>query len=469
LCLVSFLVAGLVAILVFEQVAHLEDEVAYLFQAQVFAVGKAYVPSPVHTHCFFAPFVLDHEGRRFGKYPPGWPLLLNLGVRMGQTWWVNAACAAIAVALTYRLGREIHDPSTGLIAAGLAASSPFLLILSGSLMSHPSSLVFVTAFLWCYVRACTTPRHGWALAAGAMLGCAFAIRPFTALAVALPAGTYALYRAWRHREWRRAWFAGLGFVPFALLVPVANAVWTGDPFLSPYVLFWPYDRVGFGPGRGILPEGNTVWLGLSSAIANVGHLATHLQGWPALSLVFVIVLFVYKPRAFWDRFLLATALSLIMAYVVYWTSGDVFGPRYVYEISSALFVLSAAGIVRTWRCADRRWRRVLCTALALLVSVNLFWYLPWQFRQYTGLYGITAEPARALLSSELHNALVIVDDERGWYDYVGAFALNHPMLEGDVIYANDCQSLNRELTAQYPGRSVYYYDGQTVRPYTGEP
>jgi hypothetical protein len=508
-CLVVFVAAWLIADLVLEQVAHLEDEVAYLFQAQVFAMGKAHVPAPIHGNCFFAPFVLDHQGRRFGKYPPGWPALLALGVVAGQPWWVNAACVALTIALIFRLGREMHGPLVGATAAGLGSISPFLLLLSGSLMSHPACLLFLTLFLWCFWRTKARPNagDGWALVAGVSLGCAFVIRPFTAVAVALPAGVWSLWSAIAQRDtstlgrrgaWRRIWFVGLGFAPLALVVPLSNAIWTGDPMLSPYEIFWPYDRLGFGPGHGPLPEGNTIWLGLSSVIAALGHLANVLHGWPALSLTFVVLLFLFKPRRQADLFLGWTALSLILAYALYWTSGDVFGPRYAYEATSALLVLSAAGIWRVWEfCASQRdtgeqaagerdaarrrtsvrWREgerapqkwarrcgpVLRAVLVLLIVVNLGLYLPWQLHVYRGLYGITSEPREVLQEAGLHNALVIVRDENGWKDYSVAFSLNRPTLDGDVVYANDCASLTEQLLSQYPGRDVYYYDGQSVR------
>jgi hypothetical protein len=467
ICLVMFVSAGLIADLVFEEVPHLEDEVAYLFQAQVFAAGKAYVTAPFHTNCFFAPFVLDYEGRRFGKYSPGWPALLSAGVEMGQPWWVNAACAAVTVALIFRLGREMHDPLTGVLAAGLAVTSPFVLLLSGSMMSHPSCLAFVAAFLWCFWRCWQLESRGWAFAAGMMLGCAFTIRPFTALVIGLAAGGYLFGHAWRAYGrlviWQQIWHIGIGFVLPALMVPVANAVWTGDPLLSPYVLFWPYDRLGFGPGHGPLAEGNTVWIGLGSAVLSVGHLANVLQGWPALSLIFVVLLFLFKPRRASDILLVGVALSLIFAYVLYWTNGDVFGPRYVYEASAALFVLSAAGIVRVGRWLGDR-RPVLYAVLALLLGVDLFVYLPRQFDAYRGLYGVTSEPREILEQADLHHALVIVRDERGWKDYAVAFSMNAPTLDGDVVYANDCGSLNELLIAHYPGRSVYWFDGHRVQP-----
>jgi hypothetical protein len=467
-CLVAFGAAELIASSVLQQVPHLEDEVAYLFQAQVFAAGKTHVGAPFNSSCFFAPFILDYQGRRFGKYPPGWPALLSLGLRLGQTWWVNAAGAALTVALVFWLGRDSHGPLAGGLASALAATSPFLLILAGSMMPHTWCLVFTTAFLLFFLRAYTRQERstGWFFAAGMMIGAAFAIRPFTAFAVLIPAGLYVLWGLVRHQAWRPAWLLCVGFVPLAALVPLFQAIWTGDPFLSPYVLFWPYDRIGFGPGTGPLPEGNTVWVGLSGAVAAMGHLANHLLGWPALSLSFVILGFLFKPRRRRDVFLAATALSLIFAYVAYWTSGDVFGPRYTYEIASALFVLSAAGIVRVGRWLQHvRKEWVLYVVLGLLITVNLTVYVPWQIREYQGLYGITAEPREILLQAGLRNALVIVRDEGGWYDYAAAFSLNTPDLSGDVVYANDCWPHNDELVAHFPGREVYYFDGKTVWAY----
>ena len=172
-CLFAFVGAGLIADLVFERVPHIEDEIAYLFQAQVFASGQFYVDAPFRTNCFFAPFVLDHQGRRFGKYPPGWPALLAAGLVMGQAWWVNAACAALTLALVFRLGSEMHHPVVGALAAGLGCISPFVLLLSGSLMSHSACLLFATAFLWCFWRGrehAASARDSWSWAAGGCWG-----------------------------------------------------------------------------------------------------------------------------------------------------------------------------------------------------------------------------------------------------------------------------------------------------------
>ena len=68
---------------VFERMAHIEDEMAYVWQAQAIAGGHLTLPLRRQTKSFLVPFVVDYNGQRFGKYPLGWPAMLALGVRLG--------------------------------------------------------------------------------------------------------------------------------------------------------------------------------------------------------------------------------------------------------------------------------------------------------------------------------------------------------------------------------------------------
>src|SRR3972149_9941850 len=118
--IVAFVLAGLAALAaasvadrVFERIPHLEDEFAYSWQAHIIAQGRAYVPSPAEPDSFFVPFVIDHQGRRFGKYPPGWPAALSLGVRAHAAWAVNALLAGLSAWLVYRLGAEMRRAGGG--------------------------------------------------------------------------------------------------------------------------------------------------------------------------------------------------------------------------------------------------------------------------------------------------------------------------------------------------------------------
>ena len=95
LTLLAFAAAAAMAWFVFEGLPHLEDEMAYLFQARVMARGALWAPVPDNAAPFWVPFVLTLGGRRFGKYPPGWPAVLAQGEHLvqgvGQDIATNAA------------------------------------------------------------------------------------------------------------------------------------------------------------------------------------------------------------------------------------------------------------------------------------------------------------------------------------------------------------------------------------------
>jgi hypothetical protein len=136
-----------VASQILEKIPHVEDEFAYLWQAHVMAEGRIMLPSPPEPESFLVPFVVDHNGMRFGKYSPGWPAALALGVAAGAAEWVNPLLAGLAVWFTYRLGRRLAGAGAGILAALLTSTSPMLLMLSGSLMSHMLSLVLTLGWM----------------------------------------------------------------------------------------------------------------------------------------------------------------------------------------------------------------------------------------------------------------------------------------------------------------------------------
>ena len=125
LSILAALAAFLVADRTFERIPHLEDEIAYIWQARTIAGGHLTIESPPEPTKFLVPFVVDYEGRRFGKYPLGWPALLGVGVKLGARALVNPLLAAFGVWLTYRLGSKLMGETVGLLAALLTVTSPF--------------------------------------------------------------------------------------------------------------------------------------------------------------------------------------------------------------------------------------------------------------------------------------------------------------------------------------------------------
>lgn len=363
----------------FERLPHLEDEFAYLYQARIFARLQAWVPSSEEAKIFWQPFVLqiddgaDTLGKRFGKYSPGWPLLLTFGVWLGQPWIVNAVLAMLSVGLTYRLGKEIFSEPVGLVAALLLAMSPMALLLNATLMSHVWAMFATVVFVYAYWRM---TRHGrgrfaWAALGGLMLGGLIITRPLTAIAMAIPVALHVLWSLQRAGRERLVvlTFMAVCTLPTALLWPLFNHIWTGDWRTNTYTLLWEYDRVGFGSGYGLNPGGHSVYYGLRNARADLREYLRDLYGFtldPSLtdgltkSLIYgagaglswipVVVGLIAGRRKAWVWFFFGFFVAIVLAGLAYWIGSVVNGAaayslRYYYEATFAVCLVAGYGVV----------------------------------------------------------------------------------------------------------------------------
>jgi hypothetical protein len=282
--------AGVLSDRVFERIPHLEDELAYLYQARIFAGGQIVIDSPENFAAFWQPFVIDFEpsGKRFGKYPPGWPALLAFGELLGHAWLVNAILGALTVIMVFQIGREIWGPPVGLVAAILTAFSPATLLLNATLMAHTSSLFFATLFLWCSWRFDQGPdRIRWAVGAGLALGSLFTTRPLSAVAIALPIVVWMGVRivscqptVTTEGRTARVRASAAVLVAGALVasaLPLFNYAATGHPTANLYRLVWDYDRLGFGEGHG--RTGHSLENGMRHARYDLSLASADLFGW----------------------------------------------------------------------------------------------------------------------------------------------------------------------------------------------
>src|SRR5512146_3111683 len=182
LSLIAVAVAYLVTDRVFERMPHIEDEMAYVWQAQILAQGHHLtLPSPPSKESFLVPFVVDYHGQRFGKYPLGWPAMLAIGIALGARSWVNPLLAGLGVWLTYRLGKQTMGERVGLLAAALTVTSPFVMVNSGSLLSPPLGLVLAAGFTLCWFNSFgdrnRSPRWAYTMGAAVLFGGLVVTRP----------------------------------------------------------------------------------------------------------------------------------------------------------------------------------------------------------------------------------------------------------------------------------------------------
>ncbi len=533
--LAAVLASWIVAERVFERMAHLEDEMAYVWQAQAASRGYLTLPSPEYPKSFLVPFIVDYQGLRFGKYPPGWPALLGIGVLLGVRSLVNPLLAGLGIWLTYILGKRVFSEIVGLIAAALTLSSPFFLMNSGSLLSHPMGLVLSTGFALAWLDAfcenvSSRPWLATLVAAGA-LGCLVLSRPMTALAVTFPFGLHAVYLFLRREpgkkfiSWNQTRSQLVVFGGSVLLLTSLHFLWqyavTGDPLMNPYILWWPYDRIGFGPGAGRNPDGHTLYQAYINTRASLDGGYYDLFGWGAYSWIFIpfglIAQLLLRRRRMEAWLLTAVFPSLVLFYLAYWVGASLFGPRYYYEGLFSLTLLSAAGIawLAGWTVqtagagpVEAHWRReaagpapnrlqrafaglegrlrrlaapirarvhlsprwisrlkrarplAVTFIVLLMVSINVFLYLPIRLGGMTGLYGVARSHVQPFLTreaQELTPALVIVHWTE-WIEYGTLLELETPFLDTPFIFVfSRGAETDRAVAAGFPGRRVYHY------------
>jgi hypothetical protein len=502
LSLLAVLAGYLVSDRVFERMAHIEDEMAYLWEAQAIAGSHLTLPTPPGQRSFLVPFVVDYHGQRFGKYPLGWPALLAIGIRLGIRSLVNPLLGGLGIWLTYRLAKRIFSEAVGLLAALLTLTSPFFLMNTGSLLSHPFGLVLSAAFALAWLEAFTPltpgPSHNlvrgesmdvnkrrWlpTLVAAASLGTLAITRPLTAVGVALPFGLHGLYLLLRG-DWptrRRLFVFGLVTLSLVSLHFIWQFAATGDPFLNPYTLWWSYDKIGFGPGYGHLPEGHNLeqaWLDTRYSLWVGYH---DLFGWGGYSWIFLPFGLLAARRNGRALLLGLVFPSLVVVYLAYWIGSSLFGPRYFYEGLYSLTLLSAAGIALLAGWPSRpgipylpytgwlRLRPLVATALVtLLITANMLFYTPMRLNGLFGLYGVQRshlDPFLTRSAQALTPALIMIHPSYRWIEYGTLLELEDPYLDTPFIFIiSRGPEVDNDVAAHFPGRSVYHY--YPYRPYT---
>ncbi|MBK8900077.1 MAG: glycosyltransferase family 39 protein [Anaerolineaceae bacterium] len=514
LTLLTFALTLHIANDVLARVPHVQDSLTYLFQAQTLARGDLWAAAPPLPQFFEQEFLLVQNGRWFGKYPPGYPAILALGVLLRAPWLINPLLAALTVPLLYQLGRRVYDGRIALLAAGLMSLSPFFLFLSGSHMAHAAELFWLVLFMLSWRMAVggekqehrvTQRRHrgaqrvGWAVVAGLAAGMAFLTRQLTAVAIIAPfflLTTWTSPLSWRSRLQRGAiWLAGL--LPLVGLLFVYQWAVTGDPWQDPRLLYWPYDQPGFGddvgeapnlltigpldeePGYIIVwqtdpnqpPRGHTPQRGLHNILRNWQALQTDLFGWlPLLTFSFLWLGFLLKNRqpsaapsfgapSHFDWILLATLVSLVAAEAFYWHSGIMYGPRYLYGALPALLLLTARGVQTLARQLGGRWGWWLTAVpLTLLILGNIF-TLPVRMDSYRGFNFVEGDKLAQVEAGVPpgEQALIFVDTSAGgWWQYGELFVGNEGNVNGRLVFARDLgDEANRALQALYPQHTAH--------------
>lgn len=418
------------------------DEYALLFQAKTFLKGRLWNPVPNGREFFDLFHVLQYDGKWVGKYPPGWPLILALGMALKiPSGFINPMLATLSLVILFLIGEMLFDRRVAAIAIVACLLSPFFIFHSASYYSHTScTLAILLAFYFGIRLNKNSGNAKDAYLVGLFLGLASIIRLYSTIVCVPP----LLWYLWTHRrearirDMRRIF---IGFSPFLLISLWYNYQVTGNMLLTPFRLYDASDTIQIS------------WY----AIRQAYHFL--VMQWRWMNPTVLVLYFVFIFHDLIKRIpvsLYAVFGLLVLSSVFYDMYGDHYGARYYFEgyPLCVLFVcgkiFSGEGFVR-----PTLFKKVLigCFGVGFLLNFLCLFPLAHVYHQRIG----NRKAVYALAEKNgLAHAVVFVDEEGGYSH--SWFARNGVELDGKVIFARSFGARNKVLKRYFPDRKFFLYN-----------
>ena len=483
-----FLATLLLSHFVFDRIPHVQDSIAQLFQAKIFASGNLYATSHPLKEFFDYTHIINN-GKWYSQYPPGHALFLMIGVLLGVPWIINPLLGALSVLLIFFLGKEICDEKTGQLAAILTILSPFFLFMSSEFMAHSSAMFTITLFALFFVKTIKYQKYLYAFVTGMALGLCAMTRPYTAFALSIPFLFYGIILSIKKSKKYLPLFTAIISLTFLFLVLLFlyNQITNGHPFKFGYTVLYGENH-GLGFGKATWGPPHTISRGITNFWNSIKALNLHLFGWPYVSSLPILALFISKKMRRWDYIIFLSFVCLAMAHIFYWYHDLCFGPRFLYESLPFLAILSARGLftipdtinsrIKIKNISNRSIKITCGVILGLLFFYSIAHTIPllikgdepkfyWKDRGYGNSYwGVDAYLAREVKRKELTNSIVFVQydypvfpfDSTLWYG--SGFLNNSPDLKDNIIYARHLGARDTLLMDFYPDKGYYLYTGK---------
>lgn len=459
---ICVLLCSVISWFVFDGVPGFIDSCAYMFQARLFAHGTLYAPIPPEPEFFEAQNVIIKD-KWYSQYPPGYPILLAIGVILGIPWIINPIFGALTIVCIYLLAKELYGDSIAKISAVLTLLSSFFIFMSSEFMSHSSTLFFITlafiSFVWMVKKK--RPLLS-AVVCGTSLGIALLCRPYTTVWICVPLCVAAI-AARKELSLRQIL---IGFIPIiiACLAFLAyNYATTGNPLLFGYIAL---HGKGHYPGFSVNPvshRAHTIAQGFKYLLGNLNALNYYLFEWPMPSLYFVCIFLVYGKKKFWEWILVGWLGALLVGHIFYYFNQLAFGPRFIYETLPAFIILTSRGIVLCGQLLASWWKMSYKHALNMLFLVlsGLFLFtfiVNFPATANSHNYGPDVTIQKYLDKINVKHALIFVEKN---HTYGVHYPFNIPF-PGPRIYVKSRDGNNRRLADKFQGYQYFIHNGKKI-------
>jgi hypothetical protein len=346
-CLLFFLFSSWISLYVFDRTLLIQDSAAHMFQAKIFLQGKYFAPAPAVPDFFSVEgdMVVLNNGKWYGMYLPGFAAILAAAIMIHAQWIICSLMGALSIAIWVSYVKRWYDARTAFLLSVICLFSPFLLLMSSTIMIHTPELLIVSAAIYFLRNEAETPSWWNKAMLGLILAAGITLRGFSILATIAPMLAYSFYTA-RRNKFALAFVVAFSLLAGSLIVTFFQLQTTGNPFLPGYRLEYKVP-LSYGFGETAAHQMHTPIRGLENISNLVLGLDYWLTGWHLGAFIFVIFFVLFCKWTTWDRLLLANCFTLLAFYYLFPLQDLVIGPRFLYPIALILLLFVARTILIT--------------------------------------------------------------------------------------------------------------------------
>jgi hypothetical protein len=463
-----FVITSFFSFAVFEHIPHVQDEIAQLFQAKIFARGSLTAPLPPIADFF--QYFYDNiivKNRWYSEYTPGHPFLLMFGVLLGIPWIINPFFASCSVPILYLFARDYYGEKEARLSVILYSVSPFVLFMSASFMNHVTSVFFLILFLFSLNKTIMKRNGIYATLAGFALGAICNIRAGDAFAMGILFVTLFFIYAISKGMYREGIMFTTALSCIVGILLLYNYATNGDPLLFGSQVRWGTEHsIGFSSVSVMGRPAHTPLRGLLYTLRNFIALNQNLFEWPFPSLLPLIIFwmpFLFRKNKK-DYFLLCGFLAAPVFYFFYFFQDLCLGARFYYiSLPFILLLTSRAvfsmidGIAVLRKCPKHYVKNAFIALFFLSIIFSSAIRVPKLWRYYSdSFWEVDNQLMKKVYELGITNAVIFQKS----YGYKGnglgsGFLHNSPWLDTPIIFVRDLGERNASFAFYFPKKNCY--------------
>lgn len=443
---------------VFQKQIVVEDENVYEFQAKIFLSGKLYEQPPLHKKYFELPFVINDSVKWTGKYSAGHPLILSLGIALGNARIITFTLSAFLILLVFFICKEIYNEMhTANLAALLIALSPFFYAVSSTKLSHISCAFFLTLAILLTIKSIKIDtikkKLLFIFLSSLSFGFAVNIRQLTTLAFVIASFIAIIFidkDNLKNAALKTLSF-GVGLLIFTMFALWYNYMITCNPLVFPFTYFYPEERLGFG--FVIEAFNHTPTNAFKNLALTLARLNLWINGMP-LALALLALIF-FRPINKYEIYFLLIIFSHATSYLFYYSPGvPDFGPIYYYELFPLMVILISRNLLfNQYNFSHLKDLALAITITSVIFSITFF--IPERIKHTRNITNLMIERSEFIVNNVKKPAVVLFDKLHpiGWSIFP---FFPSPDLNDDIIVFNIKNNLVEEpFLKKFPERNIY--------------